>query len=411
MKVLIVASSKLPVPAVKGGAVPTLIEELLRQNEKEKQLELECCSLYETEAEKAACEYKHTKFIWARPPKGILWLDKMLGFVLGKLLRVKRLLSASYLFQVLWMSFFVAGVLKRNTYDKVIFENSVPMLSAMKRYGNGEKYADKYYLHMHSVPRKYYGNEAVIRNCKSIICISDYVASAMLNDERLKIEREKISIMYNCIDTALFKPGTPYDPAAVKTRYGIALDKKIVLFVGRLSEEKGIEELLQAVKEIQREDFVLMIVGGNFYKSGIVSPYEEKLREMGEPIRKKLVFTGYVDYDRVAEIYTSADVVVLPSMWEEPAGMTIIEAMACGKPVITTHSGGIPEYVGEGSCIMLQRDETLIPKLAECIEKVMDDPETAERLSQRAYARASRYDQAYYYQQFLSVLSDKGRTK
>ena len=83
MKILIVASSKLPVPAVKGGAVPTLIEELIKQNEIQREIELYCCSLYDEEAKKAAEKYGNTKFIWAKVPNFFAFMDKVFYFVLS----------------------------------------------------------------------------------------------------------------------------------------------------------------------------------------------------------------------------------------------------------------------------------------------------------------------------------------
>ena len=132
MKVLIVGSSKLPVPAVKGGAVPNLVEQLIRQNEQERKLELTCCSLYDPQAVSEAKKYRETNFIWAQQPDIILLMDNALGFILGKLFRVKRLLSLRYFFQVIWLSFFVAGILKKENYDQVVFENSVPILFSLK---------------------------------------------------------------------------------------------------------------------------------------------------------------------------------------------------------------------------------------------------------------------------------------
>lgn len=405
MKILIVGSSKLPIPAVKGGAVPNLIEHLIRKNEIEKNLELYCCSLFDEEAEKESQKYKKTQFIWAKKPGIINFMDQALSFLLGKVFRIKRLLSLSYLFQVIWLSFFVAGVLRKNDYDQVVFENSVPVLFALKLWGNKKKYAGKYHLHMHSVPRKYYGNAKLIRRCKSLICISRYVANEMLRDPRLGITSDKIEIMYNCIDTDQFSP-KPYTSYDVREKHGIDKEKKIVLFIGRLCKEKGIAELLQAMKILDREDIILLVVGSNFYKSGIVSSYEADLQELAKAISDRIVFTGYVDYQEVPKYYAAADVIALPSMWDEPAGMTMVEAMACGRPLITTISGGIPEYAGKGNCILLERNEKIAEKLAEAILNVLDGAET-ELLCKNASVWAGRYNLQFYYDQFLRILDAK----
>lgn len=406
MKVLIVASSKLPVPAVKGGAVPNLIESLIKQNEIEDKLDLDCCSLHDSEAEEKAKKYQKTKFIWAKVPRIVKFFDKFLSFVFGKVFRCKRLHSIGFLFQVVWFSFFIAKILKKGNYDRVVFENSIPVLFSLKLCKNAKKYRDKYYLHMHSVPRKYYGNKKQIRNCRALICISEYVANAIVEDQRLKFDKSKIRIMYNCLDTNLFKALPNCDVNCVKQKYLIKKDKKTILFVGRLCAEKGIAELLKAIKILDKEDIQLVVVGSNFYKAEIVSPYESYLREICESFKERVVFTGFVDYCNLPEVYAIADIVVLPSMWEEPAGMTMIEAMACQRPLITTISGGIPEYVGKDNCVLLERNDTIIQELAKTMADLLNNTEKAKIMSQKARKQVEKFNEGFYFEQFLSILGE-----
>lgn len=405
LKVLITGSSKFPVPAVKGGAVPNLIEELIQQQQEENKIELTCCSLWDSKAEQEALKYTNTEFIWAKTPEYISSLDHAITWILKKIFRVNRLLSIGFLFQVIWFTFYIAKVLKKNDYDRVIFENSVPMLFAMKLYGNRKKYKDKYYIHMHSVPRKYYGNSKIFSECKGLISISDYVAISILEDSRSGIKKSQIRIMYNCIDTEKIRPLN--SNINMKEKYNIPVDKKIILFAGRLCKEKGIEEVLKMMTQVQEKNTVLVVVGANFYSSGIVSPYEKYLQNLAVPLKDRIKFTGYVNYQDMAQIYNMADVVVLPSMWDEPAGMTIIEAMACRKPVITTISGGIPEYTGNNTCVLLKRDEKLVENLAKTVDKILNDNDYGTRVANLGYKRAQNYNKRFYYNQLLEILKEE----
>lgn len=405
MKVLIIGSSKLPIPATKGGAVPNLIEELIQENEIHENVNLYCCSLWEEQAEKQAKKYKSTQFIWAKVPKIVLMLDKCFYFILKNIFHMERLLSLGFLFQVIWYTFFIANLLHKEHFDKIIFENSVPVLFSLKLYKNNIKYKNKYYIHMHSVPKKYYGNLKIFTECKKLICVSEYVANEILKNKDINLEKDKIYIMYNCLDTTCIKPlSIGYD--TIKQKYNIPKDKKIILFVGRLCKEKGIEEVLKAMIELKDKNFILLIVGANFYNSGITSPYEKKIKELAKIIKNEVYFTGYVDYKDIAYIYNLADIIILPSMWEEPAGMTIIEAMACKKPVITTKSGGIPEYTGNNNCILLERDEEIVKNIVFYIKKLSNESEFTKNLCKKSYNRAVLYDKSFYYQQFLELLGD-----
>lgn len=99
-----------------------------------------------------------------------------------------------------------------------------------------------------------------------------------------------------------------------------------------------------------------------------------------------------------------ADVVVLPSMWDEPAGMTMIEAMASGCALITTESGGIPEYVGKNGCVLLKRDEDLIDNIAKEIEHILTDSKYSVEMKEKAKVNVAQFTEKFYYRQLIHIL-------
>ena len=116
-----------------------------------------------------------------------------------------------------------------------------------------------------------------------------------------------------------------------------------------------------------------------------------------------MVFTGYISYKDMPAIYNLADIAILPSMWEEPAGLTPIEAMACGTPVITTNSGGIPEYVSD-SAIVLNRDNELIENIATEIEKLINNDNYYAEYKHRGLEQVLNYDSVRYAEALRKVL-------
>ncbi len=402
-KVLIVGSSKQPIPAVKGGAVPTLIEELVSQNEVENQIELNCITIYDEAALGASYKYKNTNFIWAKVPTAVKRMDRFFYLFSKYILKGKRIHSLSFMAQIGWFSFFVAQILKNNDFDKVIFENSIPILSSLKMYGNRMKYKNKWFLHMHTVPRSLYGMGEIVSESKGIIVISEFVKQKM--KEKFQIPDGKFSVMYNCLRNYFFESNTVGMNETIKNHLMKEIDgKKVVLFAGRLNKEKGIEEVISAVKRLNRKDVVLLIVGSNFYKASIVGTYEERLHALSENLKNQIIFTGYIDNEDMPMIYRMADVVVLPSMWDEPAGMTMIEAMASGCALITTESGGIPEYVGKNGCVLLKREESLIDNISKEIEHILTDNEYSIRLKEKAKGNVAHFTESFYYQQLMHIL-------
>ena len=155
----------------------------------------------------------------------------------------------------------------------------------------------------------------------------------------------------------------------------LPLDKKIVLFSGRMNKEKGIDKLLLAWQKVDKKEAALLIVGSYYYKSGITNTsFANRINILIEG-QKNIFFTGYINYNDMPKIYAIADLVVLPSKWEDPAPLTVIEALTSGKPLITTNSGGIPEYViNTGTIILAKEEPNFVSNLAVSIKKTISSP-------------------------------------
>ncbi len=119
----------------------------------------------------------------------------------------------------------------------------------------------------------------------------------------------------------------------IREYFGISRDSFIILYIGRLIKHKGVQDLIQAFKLLKLEtdkNIYLLIVGfGN---------YENKLKQISSSV-KEIIFVGNVDYEHIHEYYFSSDIFVLPT-YNDPWGLVINEAMACGLPVITTTASG-----------------------------------------------------------------------
>ena len=258
---------------------------------------------------------------------------------------------------------------------------------------------------MHTVPKSLYGMGEIVGESRGIIVISEFVKQKM--KEKFQISDEKFSVMYNCLRNYFFDSNVADAKETIKKRLkGKIEGKKVVLFAGRLNKEKGIEEVISAVKQLNRKDVVLLIVGSNFYKASIVGIYEERLHALAKELENQIVFTGYIDNEDMPTVYRMADVVVLPSMWDEPAGMTMIEAMASGCALITTESGGIPEYVGKNGCVLLKRDENLIDNISKEIKRILDDSNYANGMKEKAKVSVVQFTEKFYYQQLIHILED-----
>jgi glycosyltransferase involved in cell wall biosynthesis len=204
-------------------------------------------------------------------------------------------------------------------------------------------------------------------------------------------------VITNGVDLDLFRPRWEVraETAALKRALGLPEDKRIVLYVGRVSPEKGLHFLLAAFERLaaRRADVFLLAVGE--YRLGgrdARSRYGEEIQARCEalgPARCRL--HGVVPPGEIQRYYRLGDLLVVPSAFEEPFGMVAIEAMASGVPVLAARKGGLPEFViPERTGFLIERLED--PEaLAAQIESLL------ARTDLEAVARAARaYVEAHH---------------
>ena len=181
-------------------------------------------------------------------------------------------------------------------------------------------------------------------------------------------------------------------------------EKKIVLFVGRLAEKKGVTYLINAMKNI---DALLIIVGDG--------PLKQQLEEQASQMKNKIKFLGAKTHEELKTIYASSDIFVAPSITakdgdKEGFGLVFLEAMASGLPVIGSNSGGIPSIVkdGENGFLVEEKD---VKDLQEKIEILIRNPDLYDRFSYNAIATAKGYDYQIIGRRYADMLNKMRKLK
>ena len=203
------------------------------------------------------------------------------------------------------------------------------------------------------------------------ICPSNILAEHLKNN--VGIDSSKIGIVKHFIEWE--------QPAEAKNSY----DKKDILYVGRLSEEKGIEYLIQAIPKIKEEhpEIELHIIGEGNIKQNL-KDLTNKLE-----IEDKVLFHGYLPHENLATRYRKSSVFVLPSVCMENAPLTILEAMSQGISIITTNIGGQAELIQDGvNGLLVKPGDT--EDLAEKICNILDNPELAREMGKRGRKMVER---------------------
>ncbi len=189
------------------------------------------------------------------------------------------------------------------------------------------------------------------------------------------IPENKITVIYNGLDPEQFRKKTSSD-TSWREKSGIPPEVSLVSIVGRLHQVKGHRYFLRAAAELleERDDIHFLVVGSGPEGDDL----EEFTRELG--ISPKVTFTGFVS--DVSQLMPELDLLVVPSLWEG-FGLTALEAMAVGIPVVATSVGGLPEIVEHGSTGLLVPPADAAA-LAKSIVWIIDHPLEAREMAAAA---------------------------
>lgn len=402
-RVVLLLPPTLPVPAVQGGAVETLAQHLIEQNEQEQKLELCVVARYDPEAAEVSSRFKHTVFHYQKEPGRSLWhsVHFRLSALLGK--------------PIHWNRWFAQPVnfLKDIDADAYIAEggDASGWQQASRELGR-----ERFWVHLHG---EAVGSPELDQIYSGAIAISDYIRGAWQNGTDRFTE-----IVPNCVDDRAFCPATETDRVRamqLREELGYTPDDFVVLFCGRTCPEKGIHQLIRALRKLPDPAMKLLVVGSPFFGVETNSAYFAELKEQAKSLGDRIQFTGFVHNSKLPDYYRMADVACFPALWNEPAGITAIEAMACGCPIIATRSGGMPEYLAGSNAVLVERSEAfkdgkLVPvksifpmdaAIAMTLKTLKAAPERRKAMSEAGLTAAKRYTAAEYYRRILAALSSK----
>lgn len=117
-------------------------------------------------------------------------------------------------------------------------------------------------------------------------------------------------------------------------------------------------------------------------------------------------FTGYIPNEDLPDYYRLADLVCVPTLVEEAAGLVAVEAMACGRPVLATRSGGMPEYLEGSQAVLVERGENIADQLAWSIRMLYEHPALCAEMGAAGAKRAKDFSVERYYNEFVRIVHD-----
>lgn len=389
-KVCMIMGGVMPVPAVCGGAIETLVTSIVKKYSNKDGFQLTVCSVYHPEAVKVAKQYPDVRFFWThtRAIKYMFLHAIFLGIrmVTGKCVRpLQRHYNE------------IAGLFQKEKFDLVIAEggDTQAIIDIAKGYRR-DQFAN--HIHIHYLPP-----ENIVKNYGHVIGVSEFVTKAYMEVCKMPV---KAHVLKNAIDVERFsRKVSEEQKRVIRKKLGLSEKDFVILYVGRIMEIKGVLELMQAVIELEDPHIKLLIMGSANSGKWAFSAYERKIKKLSQQNRDRIIFTGYVDNAEVYQYASIADVQCVPSLVEEAAPLTVLEAMAEGLPLIVTKSGGVIEYVDKDTALVVERDN-IVENLKRAICYMKEHHKERRRMSEQARKRVEQYSEDTYYQDFKKLMID-----
>lgn len=390
MKIGILTSGVLPVPAVQGGAVENLIDFCLEYNEQKR---LHDITVYTVNHPKLK---NHTALNSEVNHYHIIETNSRAAKIRKNIYHLLHQKDEYYHYTVEYYMHEALKHINRQNYDLILIENRPGYALKLKNRTKARIVIHQENDYLNTDTQNY---QEIYDAVSLIINTSDYITQRV---RTIQPNDTKCRTVLNGIDVQRFLNAHP----AQRQTLPLCDDDFVIVYSGRLTEDKGILPLIKAIKQTQEIPHLkLMIVGASSYgKDKQPTSFIKQLQQESESIKDKVVFTGFIDYEKVPSLLKMADIAVVPSMWEEPFGLTVVEAMAAGLPLITTRSGGIPE-ICEGVAMIVER-ENIVSNLASAILDLYQHPEKRKHMSAAAVERSKLFDKERYAREFFKAIEN-----
>ncbi|MDQ0162472.1 glycosyltransferase family 4 protein [Bacillus alveayuensis] len=316
MKIALIATEKLPVPAVKGGAIQIYLD-----------------------AVGQIIAQKHDVTIFSITHPELAETEKTNGVTYVRFPEPQYIES-------------ITQYIKEHKFDVIHVCNRPLWIEPLHEASPNTKF-------ILSVHNEMFANEKIseekgatcISLVSKIVTVSDYIGSTIKN--RFPQASNKVQTVYSGVNVHQFYPAWTQKGREMKrqVRSKLGLEgKKVILFVGRLSKVKGPHILLQALPNIisKHPNAVMVFIGSKWFGENEINNYVKHLYTLGALYPEHVQFINFVKPDEIASLFAMSDLFVCSSQWQEPLARVHYEAMACGLPIITSKRGGNPEVIEEG---------------------------------------------------------------
>lgn len=360
MKIAIITSGILPVPAVQGGAVENLIDYYLEYNEAHQLHDITIFSVYHPLVKNHPAflsKYNHYCYIDMQSYKSRIGARFYGHFHKNECYSYKL----EYFFEKVYQH------INNQHFDVIILENRPGFALKLR-----ERLNTRIVTHLHT--NMLYGTDEKIREIvqanNKFIVVSNFIKEKV---ETVEVP-VPIDVVYNGLNTQLFN--IENTSPVLRKDIGMNKDDFIAVYSGRLVPDKGIKELLQAIVLLNQSHSsikLLVLGGGNFGDDKTRTPFINELYNISKSAKGRVFFTGFIPYSQIPAYLAIANVAVVPSKINDAFPTCCLEATSIGLPVIATNDGGIPETLIGQKHIIIEKGGDMVHDIAKALITVQEN--------------------------------------
>lgn len=391
MKIAILTSGILPVPAVQGGAVENFLDFFLEYNSIHQEHDITVYSVYAPQVkEHHALKSKVNHYYFINTDS--------FGAKLRKYIFAKRHPNTYHHYSIEFFLYESLKHIRKQDYDIIILNNRPGYAEVLDNKTNAKLVYNLYNDKLNDSTRSH---QQIYNASTLIISTSNYISNRV---RTIGDYKNKCVTVYSGIDIEKFAP--MISPRISRKDLGLKPSDFVLLFSGRVNKEKGVMELVSAIQKLEQYPSIkLLIIGSSFFgNTNYDDDFIQSLKHKANNIKDRIIFTGFIPYDMMPDYLKLADVATIPSNWDDPFPTTVLEAQAMGLPIITTRRGGIPEEVTEDNAILLNTDEYFTDNLAKAILDLFNHPDKREQMAKASLERSKLFDKETYAKNFFAAL-------
>jgi glycosyltransferase involved in cell wall biosynthesis len=391
-KIVIIAPSVLPIPAIQSGAYEQLIEYILKVNEELKEVDFILISKKNIGTYKLREKFKYTKFhdfddnIFKRIFNNV---NKLVNKLFSK--------KVHYNFHIVQ----IQDLLKKLKYDKVLIVGNVENINPISEIVKKDKIV--FYLATEILT-----HVNIFHKCGKIIVGNQRLVNLVLENNKSLTSSEVVNLIPG-IDTDFFRKPNADNVKILKKKLGIPDSKKVICYIGRIVTSKGVNVLLEAVHKLEnRDEYILLLIGSLGSNFGSTTNRKvtdvEGIVELIERLGNNCISTGFLANEDLADYLELADIGVVPSICEDVAPASYLQFQAIGIPTIVSDGGGIPEFYSSEYSIMVNRGDKMADELASALITLLEDDNRRITMGKLAYTNSEKFSMNRYFNDLVDLV-------